>query len=116
MLTITDTFNFNALGKGLESFDKNIRIRRIESSKLMETLKNEFGEELEYKSIVSTKKASVDFTKLLGFKVNKFSSTIFDREDFMTINSKNSILYGLYIKVTSKDKGYYQWYLVSMGV
>ena len=114
MITITDSFSLNAVSNKGEGFDANFRVRRIKSSEIKETVAELVKTHNEIKSILQTKKVSEDFTKLLGIHVEKFTSRIFTREDFMKVNRTNSLLYGELVKDKENDKTEYYWYLISI--
>lgn len=110
MLTITDLFTFNAVSNKGEGFDAIFRVRRLKQDEVKTYVdrltKNHDG----YKSIVSTKTAAEEFTKILGVKVDKFKSAVFTPEDFLKVNRTNILLYG----EKNKDNGTYLWYLISI--
>ena len=114
MLTITDSFSFDAVSNKGEGFDAIFRVRRIKINELQSTVKQLVDNHKEFKSILQTKKTSDEFSKILGINLTKFTSKLFTREDFMKINCTNILLYGEQIKDRVSKKVSYNWYLITI--
>lgn len=56
MLTITDSFSFDAVSNKGEGFDAIFRARRIKNNELQSTVRQLVDNHKEYKSILQTKK------------------------------------------------------------
>lgn len=114
MLTISDSFSFNAVSNKGPGFDAVFRVRRLKDDEVKDTIQKLLEEQKEFKSIVSTKKAAEEFSKILGLNITKFSSKLFTPEDFMKVNPNNFMLFAETVKDPSTKAVSYIWYLVSI--
>lgn len=114
MLTISDSFSFNAVSNKGPGFDAVFRVRRLKDDEVKDTIQKLLEEQKEFKSIVSTKKAAEEFSKILGLNITKFSSKLFAPEDFMKVNPNNLMLFAETVKDPSTKAVSYIWYLVSI--
>lgn len=114
MLCITDTFSLNSVSNKGEGFDAIFRCRRIAATEVVGLVKSLMANHKETKSIISTKKAADEFSKILNTPLTKFSSKLFTIEDYMKINRTNILLYGEFHKNASGKGGEYYWYLLSI--
>lgn len=114
MLTISDSFSFNAVSNKGPGFDAVFRVRRLKDDEVKDIIQKLLEEQKEFKSIVSTKKAAEEFSKILGLNITKFSSKLFTPEDFMKVNPNNFMLFAETVKDPSTKAVSYIWYLVSI--
>ena len=114
MLTISDSFSFNAVSNKGPGFDAVFRVRRLKDDEVKDTIQKLLEEQKDFKSIVSTKKAAEEFSKILGLNITKFSSKLFTPEDFMKVNPNNFMLFAETVKDPSTKAVSYIWYLVSI--
>ena len=114
MLTISDSFSFNAVSNKGPGFDAVFRVRRLKDDEVKDTIQKLLEEQKEFKSIVSTKKAAEEFSKILGLNITKFSSKLFTPEDFMKVNPNNFMLFAETVKDPSTKAVSYIWYLASI--
>lgn len=114
MITISDSFSFNAVSNKGPGFDAVFRVRRLKDDEVKDTVRQLLANHADFKSIVSTKKAAEDFSKILGLNITKFSSKLFSREDFMKVNRTNILLFAEAVKDPTTKAVTYIWYLVSI--
>jgi len=114
MLTISDSFSFNAVSNKGPGFDAVFRVRRLKDDEVKDIIQKLLEEQKEFKSIVSTKKAAEEFSKILGLNITKFSSKLFTPEDFMKVNPNNLMLFAETVKDPSTKAVSYIWYMVSV--
>lgn len=113
MITISDSFSFNAVSNKGPGFDAVFRVRRLKDDEVKDTVGKLMANHKEFKSIVSTKKAAEEFSKILGMTITKFSSKLFTPEDFMKVNRTNIMLYAEASKNPESKATIYTWYLIS---
>ena len=114
MLCITDTFSLNSVSNKGEGFDAIFRCRRIPTAEVAATVKALMANHKDVKSLLTTKKAADEFSKILGTPLTKFSSKLFTIEDFMKVNRTTILLYGEFHKNADGKGGEYCWYLLSI--
>ena len=110
MLYITNDFSLNHItnDQGIK-FDQNIRIKRLDPFMVKKVASFLLLKHQKYKSLVTTKKAAKDFSKVLNFKLEKFESKYFSIEDFIRVKPNYEILAGIHNKTD------YNWYLITVG-